>query len=277
MKQLQTGSFYGQTNQTTHLHGITITDTEYTLDKVDWHYHENAYFTFILAGNVIEGNKKEVYHCPAGSLLFHNWHDPHYNIKPKGFTRGFHIELQKRWFDNLDLKQDKLEGSFAIQDPDVKFLLYRIFKESKICDELTAMTVEMLLLQTLNKMQVNNAGMSRQIPAWVGKLKMLLADDPARKHTLSELSGLLQLHPVHLSRDFSRYFNCTMGEYIRKLRIEKSFALLADGGLSLTDIAFTCGFADQSHFLRCFKQFGCDSPSAYRKLLLKKHVNPVLF
>jgi len=68
-----------------------------------------------------------------------------------------------------------------------------------------------------------------------------------------------------------------MGEYIRKLRIEKSFALLADGGLSLTDIAFTCGFADQSHFLRCFKQFGCDSPSAYRKLLLKKHVNPVLF
>lgn len=269
MKQLQTGSFYGQTNQTTHLQGITITDTEYTLDKVDWHYHENAYFTFILAGNVIEGNKKEVYHCPAGSLLFHNWHDPHYNIKPKGFTRGFHIELQKRWFDNLELKQDKLEGSFAIQNPDVKFLLYRIFKESKICDELTAMTVEMLLLQTLNKMQVNNAGMSRQIPAWVGKLKMLLADDPARKHTLSELSGLLQLHPVHLSRDFSRYFNCTMGEYIRKLRIEKSFALLADGGLSLTDIAYACGFADQSHFLRCFKQFGGSNPSAYRKFLLK--------
>ncbi|XHR92263.1 helix-turn-helix domain-containing protein [Mucilaginibacter sp. UC70_90] len=59
-----------------------------------------------------------------------------------------------------------------------------------------------------------------------------------------------------------------MGEYIRKLRVEKSFALLADGGLSLTDIAYACGFADQSHFLRCFKQFGGSNPSAYRKFLL---------
>lgn len=39
MKQLKTGAFYGQTNQTIHLNGITLTDTEYTLDFVDWHYH----------------------------------------------------------------------------------------------------------------------------------------------------------------------------------------------------------------------------------------------
>ncbi|SEN81313.1 AraC family transcriptional regulator [Mucilaginibacter gossypiicola] len=269
MKQLQTGSFYGQTNQITHLQGITITDTEYTLDKVDWHYHENAYFTFILAGNVIEGNRKEVYHCPAGSLLFHNWHDPHYNIKPEGFTRGFHIELQKHWFEGLEFKQDKLEGSFAVNIPDVKFLFYRIFKESKVNDDLTAIAVESLLLQALNKMQVNNTGSLRQVPAWANRLKELLGDDPARKYTLAELSEGVQLHPVHLSRDFSKYFNCTIGEYIRKLRVEKSFALLADEGLSLTDIAFTCGFADQSHFLRCFKQFGGSNPSAYRKLLLR--------
>lgn len=270
MKQLQTGSFYGQTNQITHLPGITITDTEYTLDKVDWHYHENAYFTFILAGNVIEGNRKEVYHCPAGSLLFHNWHDPHYNIKPQGFTRGFHIELQKHWFEELELKQDKLEGSFAVNSPDIKFLLYRIFKESKVNDALTAIAVESLLLQALNKMQVNNEGLLRQVPVWVNKLKELLSDDPARKHTLSDLSSLLHLHPVHLSRDFPKYFNCNLGEYIRKLRVEKSFALLADDSLSLTDIAFACGFADQSHFLRCFKQFGGSNPSAYRKLLLRE-------
>lgn len=269
MKQLKTGSFYGQTNQTTHLPGITITDTEYTLDKVDWHYHENAYFTFILAGNVIEGNKKEVYNCSAGSLLFHNWQDPHYNIKPKGFTRGFHIELQKHWFDGLELKQDKLQGSFAVANLDVKFLLYRIFKESKADDNLTAMAVEALLLQTLNKMQVDNINLLRAAPCWVNRLKQLLHDDPVKKHTLDELSQLLQIHPVHLSRDFSKYFNCNLGEYIRKLRVERSFALLANDELSLTEIAFRCGFADQSHFVRSFKQFGGSNPSAYRRLLVR--------
>lgn len=89
MKYLQTGQFHGQTNKTILLNGLTLTDTEYTHDKVDWHYHENAYFTFILQGNLIEGNRNEVYNCSAGSLLFHNWQEPHYNIKPDGFTRAF--------------------------------------------------------------------------------------------------------------------------------------------------------------------------------------------
>jgi AraC family transcriptional regulator len=267
VKHLQTGSFYGQTNQTTHLQGITITDTEYTHDKVDWHYHENAYFTFILAGNVMEGNKKEVYTCPAGTLLFHNWHDPHYNIKPKGFTRGFHIELKKNWFDGFDLSQDKIQGSFTINDPDIKFLLYKIFKESKTADEVTALAVEALLLQTLTKMQTGKLNSSSQVPLWVKRLREILADEFAQKFTLDDLSAQLQIHPVHLSRDFSKYFNCNLGTYIRKLRIERSFSLLHDQERSLTDIAFACGFADQSHFLRCFKQFSDVNPSAYRKLL----------
>ena len=89
MKQSQKGEFYGQTNKTINLEGITLTDTVYTHDKVDWHYHENAYFTFILQGNVIEGNKKEIYNCSAGDLLFHNWQEPHYNIKPEGIYKRF--------------------------------------------------------------------------------------------------------------------------------------------------------------------------------------------
>jgi AraC family transcriptional regulator len=51
------------------------------------------------------------------------------------------------------------------------------------------------------------------------------------------------------------------------MRIEKSLSLLPDKNLSLTEIAFDCGFADQSHFLRCFKQITGNTPSAYRKLL----------
>src|SRR3954469_11030740 len=120
MKESRKGEFYGQTNTTINLDGITLTDTVYTHDKVDWHYHENAYFTFILQGNVIEGNKNEIYNCSAGSLLFHNWQEPHYNIKPEGFTRGFHIELEKSWFTDLDFSTTGLQGSINIADPDVK-------------------------------------------------------------------------------------------------------------------------------------------------------------
>jgi len=137
MKHLQSGEFHGNTNKTIDLNDVILTDTEYTHDKVDWHYHENAYFTFLLQGNVIEGNKREIYTCSAGSLLYHNWQDPHYNIKPPGFTRGFHIELKDTWFKNFSFNASALQGSINISNPDAKFLLYKIFKETKIWDDVS--------------------------------------------------------------------------------------------------------------------------------------------
>jgi AraC family transcriptional regulator len=267
MKHLQTGQFHGQTNKTIHLDGITLTDTEYTHDKVDWHYHENAYFTFILQGNVIEGNKKEVYNCSAGSLLFHNWQEPHYNIKPEGFTRGFHIELEKKWFDNFAFDMDNLQGSINISNPDIKIILYKIFKETKIDDDVSALSIQGLLLQALSQMFRNDQVQQNKIPSWVNKIKEILHDEFHKKNSLEGLVKTLDIHPVHLSRCFPKYFQCSVGEYIRKLRVERSLSLLSDRKFTLTEIAFECGFADQSHFTRCFKEINGINPSAYRKIL----------
>jgi AraC family transcriptional regulator len=219
VENLKTGRFYGQTNSTIHLDFATITDTEYTHDRVDWHYHDNAYFTFILDGKVIEGNKKEVYNCTAGSLLFHNWQDAHYNIKPKGFTRGFHIELNESWFNNFKLYRDNLQGSFAVAKPRCEIPFLQDLPRNKIQDGLTALSTETMLLQALAQMQGDTQSAAKQMPLWVDRLKEILNDNIAGKFTLSELSAMLQIHPVHLSRDFSKYFNCNLGEYIRKLRV----------------------------------------------------------
>ncbi|AEA43055.1 helix-turn-helix domain-containing protein [Fluviicola taffensis] len=267
MKQLQTGEFYGQTNQTIHLNGITLTDTEYTLDFVDWHYHENAYFTFILEGNVIEGNKKEVYNCSAGTLLFHNWQEPHYNIKPEGYTRGFQIELKNTWFDQWDFNMDSLQGSLKISNVDVKLLIYKIVKETKIEDNTNSLSIQSMLLEALSVMFRSPNIPFDKDPIWVRQVKEILFYEFSDKLTLDYLSKTLDIHPVHLSRDFSKYFHCNLGEYIRKLKIEKSYNLLSNKQLSLTEIAYECGFSDQSHFNRCFKSESGISPNHFRKMI----------
>lgn len=267
MKQSQKGEFYGQTNTTIHLDGITLTDTIYTHDKVDWHYHENAYFTFILQGNVIEGNKNEIYNCSPGSLLFHNWQEPHYNIKPEGFTRGFHIEIEKSWFDGFEFNSDNLQGSLNIQDVNQKLLMYQIFKETKLNDGSTPLSIETLLLENLSKMQTFNRLESGKKPKWVDEIKAILNDQFSDNLSLEYLSKNLNIHPVHLSREFSRYFNSGLSEYIRKLRVQKALELISTKNADLTNIAFDCGFSDQSHFIRCFKEFNGISPSAYKKIL----------
>lgn len=269
MKQSQKGEFYGQTNHTVHLEGITLTDTIYTHDKVDWHYHENAYFTFILQGNVIEGNRNEIYACSAGSLLFHNWQEAHYNIKPEGFTRGFHIELEHSWFNDLDFSTANLQGSINIADPDLKFLMYKIFREMKLDDATSPLSIQTLLLESLAGMLQDLKTKPYKKPRWVSELDQILNDQFSENLTLDYLSKILNIHPVHLSRDFPKYFNSNLGEYRRKLKIQKSLQLIAKQGQDLTTIAFECGFADQSHFTRSFRQINAISPSEYRKILFR--------
>ncbi|WP_224996078.1 AraC family transcriptional regulator [Cesiribacter sp. SM1] len=269
MENLKTGQFFGQTNQTIQLEGITLTDTEYTHEKVDWHYHENAYFTFILQGRVLEGNKKETYNCSAGSLLFHNWQESHYNIKPKGFTRGFHIELEHNWFKKLDIDLSALQGSISLQHPDLKSLMYRIFKETKLNHSSSSLSVQVLLIELLSRMAVVHSSTSEKTPLWVAALKEILHNTAAVElTTVGELAQILGIHPVHLSRDFRKYFGCSPGEYIRKVKVQQSLSLLPSKALSLTEIALTSGFADQSHFIRCFKTENGITPSQYRKLLI---------
>ena len=111
MKCSKPGQFYGRTNETLFLNGIILNDSDYIYDTVDWHYHENAYFTFLLEGRSLDGNKKHTYECSAGSLLFQNWQDPHYNKGSKLYTRGFHVEIEPSWFASFHIPVNLVEGS----------------------------------------------------------------------------------------------------------------------------------------------------------------------
>ncbi len=269
MKESKKGEFFGQTNTTINLKGIILTDTVYTHDRVDWHYHQNAYFTFILEGSVMEGNKKEVYNCYPGDLLFHNWQEPHYNIKPEGFTRGFHIEIEHDWFNDLDLDTYNLQGSINISNPDLKFLLYKIFRETKTDDSFTPLSIQTLLLEVLGKMFSISRSETNKRPDWVSEVTSLLNDQFSEQLNLDYLSKTLDIHPAHLSRDFSKYFNSGLVEYIRKLRVQRSLQLISQRKLDFTAIAMECGFSDQSHFIRCFKEVNGITPSQFRKILFR--------
>ncbi len=267
MQALKSGMFFGSTNKVTRLNGVTLSATEYTLPRVDWHYHENAYFTFLVTGKMIEGNKREAYHCSPGTLLFHNWQEPHYNIKPEGYTFGFHVEIQKQWFERFSFDIADVQGSLNIIDPQTTALFETMYRETQLDDSSSPETIHALLLESFLRISEKSTVRTNKAPAWVKKVKNLLHDAATEKITLDYLAAELQIHPVHICRDFRKHFGCTFGEYLRKRRIEHALALLPNKYRSLTDIAFECGFADQSHFIRRFKQLCGICPLQYRKML----------
>ena len=153
MKYFKAGQFFGQSNQTISLDGVTVTETVYDYEFIDWHYHENPHFSFVLFGNTCEGNSRETYECSADTLLFHNWQEPHYNVKPAGLTRGFQLEMNHAWCTKFELDWNRLPDPAKITHPNVRLLFYNIYKEARLRDETATLTIDALLNETFATMR----------------------------------------------------------------------------------------------------------------------------
>jgi len=266
MNELKRGEFFGKHYQKLNFEEFIITDTEYTHNKVDWHYHENPYFTYLLQGKLYEGNKKEEYYLEPGSLLFHNWQDSHHNIKSPKYTRGFLIEFDSDWFLKYNIYSMDFEGSLKLKSPIIKGLMNKVFLESKVNDNQSQLSIELLMIDIFNKIKGEELEGYVKNPKWVKKLQEILLETDI-SYKLTGLSKELNIHPVHLFREFHKYFGTTLGQYVRQLKLNKAIILISSGKFSMTEICYKCGFYDQSHFISNFKKVYKISPSSCNKML----------
>ncbi|MHB2265959.1 helix-turn-helix domain-containing protein [Aliihoeflea sp. PC F10.4] len=95
-----------------------------------------------------------------------------------------------------------------------------------------------------------------------------------REHIESNIGGPLSIEqmaremamsPVQFQRAFKRAFGQTPYQYVLKLRVEHAQRMLAQISAPISVIADECGFANQTHFSRVFKQMLGVAPAAYRK------------
>lgn len=80
--------------------------------------------------------------------------------------------------------------------------------------------------------------------------------------TIAELSRVMGLAESHLIRAFHREFGLPPHAYQMRLRLAAACELL-EKGLSVSTVAFECGFADQSHLSRNFKAVYGLTPAAW--------------
>lgn len=265
MKRFEKGKYLGVNKRQQAYGDIFMSNTCYNKElQSDWHYHENPFFSFLLSGGSVENRKSECIECVPGQVYFYNWQEPHKNTNYQENTQNFNIELDANWLKNLGINETAISGSFLIQSPDIKFTIVKLFKEFFRSDDLSEASVHLLTLQLLH--QLGNTSVTRHKPAWVNQLKEILHDHWSENLSLHNLALLLNVHPVTISKYFSRYFNCTLGEYVRKIRVEKALALVRSTSQSLSTIAYECGFADQSHFIRTFKGETGFLPGEFRRV-----------
>lgn len=133
-------------------------------------------------------------------------------------------------------------------------------------DAAAPLAIEGLLLELVasaSRMRDQNGSAGR--PRWLDDARDRIHVELAARPSLTGLAQSVGVHPVTLARAFRRAFGCTVGEYVRRLRIERATRLLADTDLPLAKIALTEGFSDQSHFSNLFRRHTGLSPFQFRQ------------
>lgn len=84
------------------------------------------------------------------------------------------------------------------------------------------------------------------------------------KITLKEVADHVGLNSAYLSTIFKQEMGCSLMVYIQNVRVEHSKTLLLDPKLSLSEVAYLCGFGDQSYFTKIFRRKIGVTPKYFR-------------
>ena len=260
--KLKSGEFLGQKSRHWKADGVLVSEIAYPAKVFEgWHYHENHHISFIIKGGNREQRKKAEREILPSMLVSYQSGELHRNYNTDRQSKNINLEIEEDFLIRYGVNAELLNftgSSYA----HAKFTLLKIYKECLAADPLFTTALHSLLLG-LWKGGDSSTG---PMPKWVTLLRELLNDHWNENISLEELARIVQVHPVTISKFFPRYFHCTLGEYIRQLRIQKAIQLVHTTDQSLTSIACHCGFFDQSHFIRVFKESTGFLPGAYKKL-----------
>jgi AraC family transcriptional regulator len=146
-------------------------------------------------------------------------------------------------------------------------LATQLYDEFRRLDNVAPLAMEGLILELLVATSRRATGNTeRRPPRWLQQLEELLRVRFAENLSLQELAAAVNVHEVHLARVFRKFHGCTVGDFLRQLRIEYASRQLSMTEEALANIAAAAGFADQSHFSRTFKSYTGMLPTEFRAI-----------
>jgi len=245
--------------------GFSLTETVYPEGlKLPPHCHSHGYLSFVLSGSYTERYAERSCHCTEGALRYlppGELHENEYHTA----VRCLLVKIDPLILNRLGEHAPVLSKPGEVFGLASSWLANRMVREFRAEDDIAPLAIEGVLLELLaESARAIGEGAGSNAPSWLRRVREALEDSYLLAPSLTELATIAGVHPVHLSREFRKHYQSTIGEYIRKRRIEHASYLLTSTSTPLSEIALTCGFSDQSHFCAMFKSHTGLTPAKFR-------------
>jgi AraC family transcriptional regulator len=249
--------------------GFTVTEGIHRHgSQLPWHDHATPTICFVLNGTFTEVWRGGSVACVSSTLKFTPAGERHWDRFDRGDVRGLLIEPDDDQVAAIRPHATVLDERESFQGGFLSTLGWRIYQEMQRPDPAAPLAIEGLLLELVaSASRLRESGAEIGRPRWLEQARDRIHAELSHRPSLSSLARAVGVHPVTLARAFRQAFGCTVGEYVRQLRIERAAHQLAGTELSLAEIALAAGFSDQSHFSNMFRERTGLSPSKFRRVV----------
>ena len=232
--------------------------------RIPKHSHARASLYIVLRGTSTEIYRNQRSDCKPLSLVFtppDEVHSEHYhNLGSSCFI----FEPAPAKLDRLREYSVRLGSANTFYGGVLAWLTMRLYSEYRQMDEVSSLAIEGLGLEIMAEVARHSIGPKRRPPRWLLQARDLLHAHFSENLTLDLIAKSVGVHPVHLASMFRQHYACTVGDYVRRLRIESACRQISETDAPLIEIALTAGFSDQSHFTKTFRRLTGLSPAQFR-------------
>lgn len=264
--QLAQGHFWGAVLRRRETGGVILTETRYRPGtRIPLHSHETAYVCYVRSGGYSETYDDRIRTCGARTVVFHPVGEVHAEVFGDREVRSFNIELTHRFVAAHPECEPLLEQQAAFRGEPLSGLARRLHNAFRDSDAGAPLAAESALAELLAQAVKQLRGLAPAgVPHWLERARAILHGRYLERVSLESVAREVGVHPVYLATAFRKHYGSSVGEYVRRLRVEFAARELGRPQSALADVAALAGFADQAHFTRVFKALMGLTPGEYR-------------
>jgi AraC family transcriptional regulator len=232
---------------------------------VPMHSHDRAFVGVTLSGVYTQTHQGREQEFRPGSISFTPSAEPHESRYSETGARVLHVEVPSQALRHFTSAGFFSQTYTVLRGGAAHVAAQQLYREFHAPDALSPLILDGLAMRFLAQIFRQQRPTPKRPRTWLQDVETFLCRNFRDPLSLDEIARAVQVHPVHLAREYKRLHRCTVGERIRELRLEEACKELVSSSASLVDIALAAGYSDQSHFSVAFKRHMGTSPSEYRR------------